>query len=483
MAITKCLHMKQAKTGYPAKHLANGLRYIMDKEKTEDGRFVCGHNCIPELALAQMVETKKHFGKLDKRQGYHFIVSFEEDEISEEEAFEVVGEFVKEFLGEDFEAVYAVHNDTDHIHGHIIFNSVRCTNGYKYDYKNGDWEKIIQPLVNRLCEEHGLSVLDLEEVREKRKVQKGEKQRNGEAQKKTEGHTLSKRDQRIKKDVDQALQDAGTYEEFMENLSSMGYEIRGKKRLSVREPGAGKARRLDQLGDAYTEAGLRMRIGGLFIPEISGKQIKMEWTYLFIPYRERHLTRYQKERFIRRYREGKQAADSKTWRYKAAIQELRKLQEEFDFLAEHRIQSKKQLEELSVSVKERLLKNRREWKKLQKEMQPYKEILHLLDQMEETRMEAGLYQEGYAEFAPEYQKYQELQSRLESRGYSLGEAEWIDACFFGQEEQLRTERKTILKEKRIAERLCEKAQKREVQQKEIQKKENGKSAKSRGNGG
>ena len=154
MAITKCLHMKQAKTGYPAKHLANGLRYIMNPEKTEHGRYVCGHNCIPEQALSQMVDTKRHFGKLDKRQGYHFILSFEEDEVSEEEAFQVVGEFVTEFLGKDFEAVYAVHNDTDHIHGHIIFNSVRCTTGYKYDYKNGDWENIIQPLPNRICREN-----------------------------------------------------------------------------------------------------------------------------------------------------------------------------------------------------------------------------------------------------------------------------------------------------------------------------------------
>ena len=85
MAITKCLHMKQAKTGYPAKHLANGLRYIMNPEKTEDGRYVCGHNCIPEQALSQMVDTKRHFGKLDKRQGYHFILSFEEEEVSEED--------------------------------------------------------------------------------------------------------------------------------------------------------------------------------------------------------------------------------------------------------------------------------------------------------------------------------------------------------------------------------------------------------------
>jgi len=311
MAITKCLHMKQAKMGYPAKHLANGLRYIMNPEKTEDGRYVCGHNCIPEQALSQMVDTKRHFGKLDKRQGYHFILSFEEEEVSEEEAFQVVGEFVTEFLGKDFEAVYAVHNDTDHIHGHIIFNSVRCTTGYKYDYKNGDWENIIQPLTNRICREHGLSVLDLEEAKEKRK-QKGQEEKS-----------LSERDRRIRRDVDQALQDAGSYEEFLENLSSMGYELRGRKRLSVREPGAGRARRLDQLGEEYTEERLRQRFGRLPIPEMTGEEIPVEWTYVFIPYRERHLTRYQKECFLRRYRQGKPMADSKTWKYRAAIHELK----------------------------------------------------------------------------------------------------------------------------------------------------------------
>lgn len=136
MAISKILHMKQAKSGYMAKHLANGLKYIMDPDKTEGGKYVSGNNCVPENALEQMLDTKRHFGKLDKRQGYHFIISFEEEEVTEDTAFELIGKFVKEYLGPDFEAVYAIHNDTDHIHGHIIFNSVRCTNGYKYDYPN-----------------------------------------------------------------------------------------------------------------------------------------------------------------------------------------------------------------------------------------------------------------------------------------------------------------------------------------------------------
>ena len=51
MAITKILHMKQAKSGYMAKHLANGLKYIMDPDKTEDGRYISGNNCFPGECL------------------------------------------------------------------------------------------------------------------------------------------------------------------------------------------------------------------------------------------------------------------------------------------------------------------------------------------------------------------------------------------------------------------------------------------------
>src|SRR5699024_3728569 len=181
--------------------------------------------------------------------------SFEEEEITEDTAFDLVGEFVREYLGKDYEAVYAIHNDTDHIHGHIIFNSVRCTDGYKYDYPKGEWEHRIQPLVNDLCEKYGLSILDLVEVKEKRKHrQKGETAETRQKKK------MSARNQRIKRDVDSAVEDAETYEEFLENLRSMGYELSGRKHLAVRETGAERVRRLDLLGEEYTEEMLRYRI-------------------------------------------------------------------------------------------------------------------------------------------------------------------------------------------------------------------------------
>lgn len=314
MAITKILHMKQAKSGYMAKHLANGLKYITDPDKTEGGRYVSGSNCIPENALAQMLETKRHFGKLDKRQGYHFIISFEEEDITEETAFAVVGQFVKEYLGPDFEAVYAVHNDTDHIHGHIIFNSVRCTNGYKYDCPKGEWEHRIQPLVNRLCEEHGLSALDMEEVREKRK-----KRREGIKEEPKKQKALSGRNQRIKRDVDRAVQDADTYEEFLENLEYMGYELSGKKHLALREIGAERARRIDLFGEEYTEEMLRCRIEKPPVPAQQEDRKEAELLYIYIPYRNRHLTRHQKECFIRKYRVGKIHKSPKPWEYKSSL--------------------------------------------------------------------------------------------------------------------------------------------------------------------
>ena len=83
-------------------------------------------------------------------------------------AFEVIGKFAKEYLGKDYEALYAVHDNTNHIHGHIIFNSVSFRDGRKYRYKKGDWAREIQPVTNRLCEEYGLSTIEISEDRAKK---------------------------------------------------------------------------------------------------------------------------------------------------------------------------------------------------------------------------------------------------------------------------------------------------------------------------
>lgn len=454
-----------------AKYLANGLKYITDPDKTEGGRYVSGSNCIPENALAQMLETKRHFGKLDKRQGYHFIISFEEEDITEETAFAVVGQFVKEYLGPDFEAVYAVHNDTDHIHGHIIFNSVRCTNGYKYDCPKGEWEHRIQPLVNRLCEEHGLSALDMEEVREKRK-----KRREGIKEEPKKQKALSGRNQRIKRDVDRAVQDADTYEEFLENLEYMGYELSGKKHLALREIGAERARRIDLFGEEYTEEMLRCRIEKPPVPAQQEDRKEAELLYIYIPYRNRHLTRHQKECFIRKYRVGKIHKSPKPWEYKSSLQALARLQEEYLFWAEHGICSKEDLSDAKTAALERLRAVREKKRMLEEEKKPYQAVIHLLGELEPLQMEAELYREGYPEFAGEALAYEEVCKKMEGLGYLVPDARKIEAHFQTRTLALEEEKRQAAREKRIAERLLRKVYSREKSKgmpDEIQKKDMG----------
>lgn len=78
-------------------------------------------------------------------------------------AFEITQKFVAEYLGDAYEAVFVVHDNTDHVHSHIVFNSVSFVDGKKYRYEKGDWAKYIQPITNKLCQEYGLSIIDVED--------------------------------------------------------------------------------------------------------------------------------------------------------------------------------------------------------------------------------------------------------------------------------------------------------------------------------
>ena len=146
MAITKIFRINQSGGSTPGKYLKQALLYIADEEKTQEGKFVGSINCQVEHAYEEMIATKKQFGKTDKRQAYHMIISFEEYKLDPEVAFSVTKEFVQEFLGRAYEALYAIHDNTDHTHAHIIFNSVNCLTGKKFRYEKGDWAKKIQPI-------------------------------------------------------------------------------------------------------------------------------------------------------------------------------------------------------------------------------------------------------------------------------------------------------------------------------------------------
>ena len=99
MAISKILYIGDCGRGYAGKHLRQAIDYILEPEKTGQGQWIGGINCQPYKAYEQMKQTKKQFSKMNKRQGYHLILSFVEGEVDQETAFKIVEKFVEEYLG------------------------------------------------------------------------------------------------------------------------------------------------------------------------------------------------------------------------------------------------------------------------------------------------------------------------------------------------------------------------------------------------
>ena len=131
MAVTVLDYIGEEK-GRPAEHLKNAIRYILNPRKTEQGLWVGGNvGREYETVLQAMLDTKREWQKLSGRQGYHFKISFKPGETDEKTAFQLVRDFCEQYLGDDYDYCFAIHNDKPHLHGHIIFNSVNRVSGYK----------------------------------------------------------------------------------------------------------------------------------------------------------------------------------------------------------------------------------------------------------------------------------------------------------------------------------------------------------------
>lgn len=245
------MHINPDKRGGTG-HLKNSLRYILNPEKTENGYLVGGNaGNDPEEIFRVMMETKKEWGKTDKRQGYHFVISFKPGEVTSDQAFLVLKEFCEEYLGEDYDYVFAIHTDQDHQHGHIIFNSVNRVSGYKYRYEKGDWEKFIQPVTDRICERYGISRLEFDQDRKA-----GRSYAEHDAEKKGRP-TWTKI---IQADIDFAVSRSQSWEEFLVQMKQLGYRIREGKHTTFIPPGAKKGRRDITLGEGYRKEDILKKI-------------------------------------------------------------------------------------------------------------------------------------------------------------------------------------------------------------------------------
>ena len=236
--------------------LDNSIRYVMNAEKTVDGAtgavLVGGINCQPETAYRDMMQTKRRWDKISRPiQGYHLIHSFAPGEVSPEQAQAIGMEFARRLVGDRFEAVVSTHTDHAHVHCHIVFNSVSCTDGKMFRDNFKAYFGDIRGLSNEISRENNLSVI------EPKGTAKHYAEWNAEKNSKPTVRGL------IRQDIDAALDSAFTLQSFYEALQKRGYTVKrgaNVKHTAVKPPGSDRFVRLDSLREGYTEADIRERL-------------------------------------------------------------------------------------------------------------------------------------------------------------------------------------------------------------------------------
>lgn len=235
--------------------LGRVLEYIgnADKTITPDGRAVLetAINCQLETAYREMMDTKKRWSKRGGVLGYHLVHSYAPGEVTPEQAHAIGVEFAQQLLQGKYEVVVSTHLDHDHIHNHILFNSVSCLDGKKYRDNFKAYYGDIRGTSNAVSRKHGLSVITPEGS--------GKHYAEWDAQRKGKQTVRGL----IKQDIDAVIEQSFTYASFLSGLRKLGYEIKSGsniKHTAVKPPGGGFFARLDSLGTGYTEDDIKRRL-------------------------------------------------------------------------------------------------------------------------------------------------------------------------------------------------------------------------------
>ena len=174
MAINKTINKRTNTHGV----MRNCIEYVLRQDKTSELlTYVTGPYCRDEikydLVFRTFLEEKKMWDKDSGRMYAHNIISWHKDEqITPEQALEFGKEFAENWFS-GFQTLVAVHKDKDHIHCHLVTNSVSYEDGRKLHNTKKDLERMKQ-LTNQMCRERGLTVAEKGKYFDESQIEKGE---------------------------------------------------------------------------------------------------------------------------------------------------------------------------------------------------------------------------------------------------------------------------------------------------------------------
>lgn len=493
MAITKFIGaIHPPKSGGRYRGLRNTIDYILNPEKTVGGLYTGAINCFPETAADDMIRTKEFYGKtsskLSERLAYHMTISFSpEENVTPETALDVMREFAEKYLC-DYEAVYSVHVDQKHIHGHVVYNSVNLRDGYKYRYLDGDWAKKIQPMVDDICKKHGLHTLEMDTgISYQRKTTKKRYYRKQQIE-----QTRGKSNNKYHKDdnefyawndylrdaIDTYVRKSGDYDEFVENLKKDGFLLKSGNSekygpyIKIKAPGMGIYRKTYQLGHEYTLQSLKERIHlkSAPIPEYPVGTVVVLPVRYFIKMKRRALSPTMKRYYASLYRIGVKPHYPRRYAtyqdIKEAIRSAQRMERQMQLVVGYGVGTIEQAKEVLKDCTDSLEKVKKERQSVMEAHKPYAEVLRLhkklnkLEQQiafmgdEEGKLKKeieilvakikryGLDKEKLERYQENYEtKKKELRHRLREAKENVEAAQAICADFEGEQEEYTEEMK------------------------------------------
>lgn len=248
MAVTKIHPIKTT--------LKKAINYICNGYKTDDEIYVTTHLCSRENAHKEFELTKKQFNSRTKTLAHHLIQSFVPEEVGFEEAHQVGIELCEKILESKYEYVLATHIDKDHIHNHIIFNSIDVDEGKVYHSYYGSYMNI-RNQSDRLCREHNLSVIDQETQKEINEIKRRKFVNWYDWNEDKKGSSYKSR---LQFDIDRTIKQSINWQDFLSKMESYGYEIKHGKHIAFRSKNQQRFTRAKTIGGNYTEEQIKDRI-------------------------------------------------------------------------------------------------------------------------------------------------------------------------------------------------------------------------------
>ena len=366
-------------------------RYVTNPEKTaldsvqgyianpEKAHLVTALNCQTSTACQEMLSTKRRWGKTGGVLGYHLIHSYAPGEVTPEQAHAAGVEFARRLLGDRYEAVIATHVDREHLHCHILFNSVSFVDGKKYRNSFQDYFGDIRETSNQVSREQGLSTIQPQG--------RGESYPAWQAEK-TGRPTLRSL---VRADIDRVVRQAFTLQSLWRILENWGYDVKRGQHIALRPPGGKRFLRLDSLGGGYTEAVLLQRIARNRVKRVNRTYPKKVWYRGLWKLLQPHprLRGFRALYFHYLYLLRGNHRRPTPFVVQRDVFRLRQMVEEYRFLMEHQIDTTSQLADFQRNV-ESQIKSLVEWREPLYREGRKKEIAHINEELRPLRKQLRL---------------------------------------------------------------------------------------------